>query len=421
MTRAGRTALVATALCLFLASWSLVHHGSLGQGQISDTGVYVRYGRAIVDGQVPYRDFKLEYPPAALAAFVVPALFAGERPAYDRWFDREMAFCGCLALVGAALCLHRLGAGAPRSAAALALFGVSPVLIGSVVLTRFDLWPAALAVLALAALLWERRTTAAVLLAAGIGAKLWPAVLIPVACFWLARTYGPRAAAAFAAVVAFVVAAIFVPFAVLGPHGLGHSFHSQLSRPLQIESLGAAAALAVHRVAHQRLYLTSNWGSQNLAGPGVHAIEIATSVVQVAGLVAVWAFFARGAATSARLALGGAASIAMFLAFGKVFSPQFVLWLVPFVILVPGRLGVAAGTLAALAFALTHTWFPRHYWSYAAFHTEQIVEVLARDLVVVALALLLTWRLRASQTVRPTRARAGARPRVPSPSSAESS
>ncbi len=157
MTRATSAVLIVVPLCVFLLSWSLLHHGWLSRGQITDTGVYQRYGDAFVHGGVPYRDFQVEYPPAALPAFVLPSLgHEGDRLAYDRWFDREMLLCGSLALLGTGLCLVALRAGPVRTAAALGVFALSPVLLGSVVLTRFDLWPAALAVLALATLLWRR-------------------------------------------------------------------------------------------------------------------------------------------------------------------------------------------------------------------------------------------------------------------------
>jgi len=72
MTRAGSTALVAVALGLFLGCWTLLHHGFLERGQLTDTGTYARYGDAIADGAVPYRDFRLEYPPGALRSSSSP-------------------------------------------------------------------------------------------------------------------------------------------------------------------------------------------------------------------------------------------------------------------------------------------------------------------------------------------------------------
>jgi hypothetical protein len=393
MTRAAWAALVVVALCLFVLSWSLLHHGSLGRGQITDTPTYQSYGDAIARGAVPYRDFKLEYPPGALPVFILPSLgHEGDLAAYDRWFDREMALCGCLALLGTALCLRALRAGTVRSAAALGFFGVSPLLIGSVVLTRFDLWPVALAVFALAALCWDRPLPAAVLLGFAIGAKLWPAAVLPLFVAWLVRTRGPRTAAVWTGGVVAVVAAIFLPFAVLAPGGIAHSFHAQLARPLQLESLGAAVLIAVHHFAGTTLHVTSSFGSQNVTGPGAHAAELVTTIAGVLALAAVWVLFARGSATRGRLAAHSAAAVAALLAFGKVFSPQFVIWLVPFVLVVGGLRSIAAGVLLAAVLGLTHTWFPHHYWSLAQrFAPMQSGELLARDLCVVALLVVLVW------------------------------
>ena len=337
MSRAGSAALIAAALCLFLVSWSLLHNGTFARGQITDTGGYQAHGDAIMHGQVPYRDFRLEYPPGALPVFVLPSLgHEGDRDAYDRWFDRLMAFCGCLVVVGVGLTLRALGAGTLRTAAALGLVAVSPLLTGSVVLSRFDFWPAALAVLALAAVLHERLALAALGLGAAIGAKLWPAVLAPLFVTHIWRTRGPRAAAAWLVGLVAVDAAIFLPFAVLSPGGLRASFHAQIARPLQLESLGAAVLIALHHVAGTSLHVVTTYGSQNLAGPGAHAAEIVTTVAGVLALATVWILYARQPADGERFVAHAAASVAAVLAFGKVFSPQFVIWLVPLVPLVRG-------------------------------------------------------------------------------------
>ena len=50
--------------------------GLVGDPAISDTLVYERYGERIAGGDVPYRDFEVEYPPGALIPFVLPALIS---------------------------------------------------------------------------------------------------------------------------------------------------------------------------------------------------------------------------------------------------------------------------------------------------------------------------------------------------------
>jgi len=288
-----------------------------------------------------------------------------------------MAVCACLVLLGVALITTR--------PLALGLVAVAPVLLGPVVLSRFDYWPTALAVLALAAFLRKRLTTAAILLGAAIAAKLWPAAIAPVLFLHLWRTRGPRTAAAFAAGVVAVTAAIFVPFAIIAPDGLRYSLHRQFGRPIQVESLGGSILILIHRFFHTVINVKSSFGSQNVDGFGYHTMTIATTIVMLVALLLVW-WQAR------EVVAGCAAAVAAFLAFGKVFSPQFMIWLVAFVPLVPGT---TIALLFVASLALTQAWFPRHYWDYVnslAFRPS--AEVFVRDLIVVALLVLLTLRAR---------------------------
>jgi uncharacterized membrane protein len=351
---------------LFLFCWGLVHLGFWSHGALVDWPTYQRYGDAILNhGLVPYRDFAVEYPPGALAVFIPPAAFVN----YAAAFAWEMAACGVV-LVAVVAAIRR------EAAFYVAL---APVLTGSLILSRFDLWPALLTIAALAALLRERHRLGWALLGAAVAAKLWPLVLVPLALVWSYRAGRLRAAL----VGLVVVAAVFVPFAILAPHGLWDSLRGQASRPLQIESLGASLFTAF---GHPNVI--SSHGSQNIAGhSGVAALF---SLLQVATLVALWIAFARGPATGDRLLRYSAAAVCAFIAFGKVLSPQFLLWLIPLVPLVRGRRGLAATGLLTVALVLTQVWFPRRYWDYVfKFHNADAV--LARNLALVALLAVLAW------------------------------
>src|SRR4051812_35998555 len=86
-------ALAAATVVLFALAFVLVRVGPLARVQISDTWLYQRFGDAIVHhGQVPYRDFKVEYPPAALPLFILPSL--PQPLLYARAFQVEMFVCG---------------------------------------------------------------------------------------------------------------------------------------------------------------------------------------------------------------------------------------------------------------------------------------------------------------------------------------
>jgi hypothetical protein len=373
------------AVGLFAVSLTLLHWGWYQHALILDTLEYHRYGSAIVDGKVPYRDFGVEYPPGALPAFVTPAVGKPAFTLYNREFQVLMALCGAGALAAMALVLRSLGATLERTAAALGFFALAPLVLGSVILYRYDLWPAALTVAGLAGILAGRERLGFAALGLGIAAKAFPAVVLPPALVYVWRTRGRREALVCLGVAVAVVAVVVVPFLALAPHGVWESIVHQASRPLQIESLGSAILLAAHHAGGLALTLDSSHGSQNLGGALPDAVGAVSSALLAAALVTTWLVAARGPATGERLARYTAASVAAFAAFGKVLSPQFLIWLLPLVPLVRGRRGLVASSLLALALLLTQVWFPIRYWDLVQFEAFPSWVVLARDLVLVAL------------------------------------
>ncbi len=381
-------AMTAAALALFAGSWIALHHGWLHRGEIVDTPVYQKYGEAIARGDVPYRDFTVEYPPGALPVFVVPALGnEGDADAFKRSFELLMAVCGGALLIALAFALAALGASPARFCGALALAAVAPLLLGSVVLTRFDLWPTALAAAALSALVSGRSRLGHGLLGAGILAKLWPGVLLPLAVAHVWRTRGRREALVCLGVTAAVVAAVVLPFVAVAPHGVWTSFERQVSRPLQIESLGAALIVVSHHVFGTGVTMISSRGSQNLSGTTADVFGWVQTVLQLGVLCGLWIAFARRRRTREELVQFAAATVVAFLALGKVLSPQFLIWLIP---LVPLARRWSAVVLFVAGLVLTQAWFPQHYWEYALeFDETRSWLVLARDVVLVALLVAL--------------------------------
>jgi uncharacterized membrane protein len=371
----ARAATALAAAVVFAGSWAVVHASFYSAHQLVDTPIYEGYGEAVRSGQVPYRDFDVEYPPGALPVFVAPAFLHDYRAA----FGTLMAVLGVLCVV-----LVVLARGPPW---AVVLVAVSPLLIGSLVYSRFDFWPAALLAGSLAALLGDRHRLGWGLLGAAVAAKLYPAALVPLAVVWTLRRRGGRELAWAAGIGAAVVAVAFVPFLVLAPHGLWTSVSGQLTRPLQIESL---AASVLTTFGHPEV--VGSHGSQNVAGHGV--LAALTSVCGAAALVALWVGFARGPAEPERLVRYAAGCVCAFVVFGKVLSPQYLIWLVPLVALVRGLRGVAAVALLAAALLTTQVWFPGGYWDYVR-NFDHAGAVLARNLLLLALLVVLSLPARA--------------------------
>jgi uncharacterized membrane protein len=346
-----------------------VHTWFWAHGQLVDWPTYEKYGSAIVDHRsVPYRDFAVEYPPGALPVFVAPTPFHD----YASAFAWSMAACGALLVV--------VVAWIRRDAAWFV--ALAPVLVGSLILSRFDLWPALLLAGALAALVAERDRLGWGLLGAAVAAKLWPLVVVPLALVWSWK----RGRIASSLVGVAVVAVAFVPFLVLSPRGMWDSLVGQASRPLQIESLAASFFTTFGDPA-----VVTTHGSQNITGHGLAGGV--TSVLEAVALLALWIAFARGPTERERLLRYSAAAVCAFVAFNKVLSPQYLVWLVPLVPLVRGARGIVATALLTVACVLTQVWFPLRYWDYAEqFHLAPVV--LLRNLALVALFVVLATPLR---------------------------
>lgn len=358
----------AAAAAVFIGCWALLHHWFYVRHQIVDTPVYEGYGNAMEHDLLPYRDFPVEYPPGALPVFVAPTYVYGYA-GYAAVFGWMMSGFGAACVFVAGLA----GAGSR----ALAFIAVSPLLIGSMALSRYDFWPTLLLMCALAALLRERHRLGWLALGAAVVAKGFALVLVPVAVVWTLRRRGMRELAVSTSMGLALVAAAVLPFAILAPRGLWHSISGQLSRPLQIESLGASLLTTF---SHPRVISTH--GSLNLGGQG--AVAAVTSAVELLVLGGLWIGFARGPAVGDRLLRYFAACVCAFVALGKVLSPQFLIWLVPLVPLVRGVRGVVASLLLAAALIATQVYFPQRYFEYI-FHLHLAWVVLLRNVILVAL------------------------------------
>jgi Glycosyltransferase family 87 len=384
----------ALGVAVFLLSWALLHEGFYARDQIVDTPIYERYGDAMSDGEMPYRDFRMEYPPAALPVFWLPTLGGGDSDDYRRRFEGLMGGLGVASVL--------LVAALTSSFWAPVFVGAAPLALGAVYLSRFDLWPAALTLVAIALLLSGRPRLGLAALGVAVAAKLYPAVLAPIFLAHVWRTRGRREALAGLGAFLGVLVAIVLPFALISPGGVWDAFWRQAGRPLQIESLGAGLLLAAHDLFGLELTMESSHGSQNLDGGTADALAVFSTLLQAAVLVALWVWYARGPATRQRFLAACAAAVCAFVAFGKVLSPQFLIWLVPLVPLVRGRRGLVASGALAAALVLTQLWFPYRYWELALdFDEAASWLVLARDLVLVALTLLLVAGARPSRARSP--------------------
>lgn len=374
-------------LLLFALVLKLGLLAGLMQLDYYDVGVYRHYGEAISAGGVPYRDFHVEYPPGSLPFFIVPALSTGTATAYRRVFDVEMSIVFFLFL----LVVRMLGGRGSSLVAAIAVG-----LLGSVAVIRFDLGAALLTAAAILAVMRGRPGISGLALGAAIAVKGYPAVLLPVIAVYVARSTGKRAALSACALAAAVVAVAYAPFVAVAPSGVRQSVESQLLRPLEIESTGGV----VYAIGRKVRRPTRRCCRYEFSQGSAKALARASALLGVAALLMIWLRFLRSAASQRDLVLACAASVAVTIAFAKVFSPQYLLWLIPLVVVIPGRRrGALAGLFAACS--LTAWVFPTHWHALLSLHWTPLLVELARDLLVVATAGVLAASIRPMRPLFP--------------------
>jgi hypothetical protein len=390
----GRLALLAPAVAL-VAVWAFATRvGPFSDITVNDLFVYRSYAALLADGRLPYLDFGFEYPPLAALPIGLAKLPGGGEAGYELSFAVLMA---ASALAGQQLAARLAGAGGAGVTVAWML-ALSPLLIGASVRTHFDLLAVALALAGLLALARERPHLGFALLGVGTMTKLFPGLVAVIALVWLVGRGERRAALRCAAIFAAVVVAISLPFA---GSGYVEQFTFHLQRPVQIESTPATVLFALGRSEVTGTNVRPDrFKSNGLDGGPAELVAGLFAAALVLALTAVAALAAR-ARDVRHLVLTGFAALLAFVTLGKVFSPQYVIWLAPFAALAWVWEARAVALLAGAAIVLTHVEFPSRYFDLINERSGVIVVVAARNGLLLAALAILALQLARGPDARP--------------------
>lgn len=389
----GLVALIA-ALLMTIA---LVTLPTVGQWHAGDLRLYFNDSLQLVRGKLPYRDFAIEYPPLALVPFALPWLLAAGRPLlftdYVVLFLLQNVFsCILIALALAAICMR--GKVAHAALPTLALYAALVAAAAPLLPWRYDLFPALLTALALLAAARGRPGWAGVWLGLGVATKLYPVVLLPVFGLYYLAGRERRALGQLALGAAAGTLAPLLPFLLAAPRELAAFLTYHQLRGLQLESLPAGLILFAHVFGRAAATLEFNYGALHLVSPAAGAVLrwLPLAFVLAYGVVAAgaWARLREARQSNAPaiglLASCCAAALLVFIATNKVFSPQYLIWLLPFAPLLRPRQAL----LLLLASLITTLLFPFDYASLIAMDRLPVLLLNMRNLLVLA---LLGWLL----------------------------
>lgn len=353
----------------------------------NDLRIYRATGEAMLRGEIPYRDFFIEYPPGSLVAFIPPALLSTSAAGFVEFFASEMA----LLLVASLILVALTARGNPRTWPVPALvFTAGALMLYPVAVTRYDAVVAlTLAVAAWCATLGGRYSLLGyAALGLGAAAKLVPALAtIPLALIRRNGDRRSRRAWVWGYGVFFAVAALFfVPAYLLGGDELARSFAYHANRGLQVESLGASVLAKLGLVTDVRF----EYGAFEVRGPGAGLLS-SLSLPVTAALLLLTALAAyreqrMDRLDAARFPRYAAALILAFMLGSKVLSPQYLVWLLPLVPLSFGRLAGTVVSAVFLAACFTTTLvYPHHYADLLAGRPPGAELLLTRNLLLAVL------------------------------------
>jgi hypothetical protein len=276
---------------------------------------------------VPFHSLPREYPFLNLIPFSLALLV----PAY--WY--QVAFAFLMAVVAVIIYAVLTRFRSRRAAIACALYLVTGC--WGTALGRFDLVPAALTLFAVVCAVRKQWNWAFMWLAWGTLFKFYPVILLPP--FLLAQQMEVHKAGAkwtawrrwqplglFAA-LCVVVMSISLLLSVGGTIDQVRYFGD---RPVQVESLSASLIWIVSRLTHHTLVYGKTFGSLNI----LNVVSLASKVSLLgtlllgAGLLYTYWLQWRG-----KIQLGAASLLTLLIVMitGKVFSPQYLIWVAPLV------------------------------------------------------------------------------------------
>ncbi|HEX7475475.1 MAG TPA: hypothetical protein VF318_05860, partial [Dehalococcoidales bacterium] len=230
------------------------------------------------------------------------------------------------------------------------------------------------------------------LLALGTMTKFYPIVIAPVYVFYYLRNRQYRNLWSGVLIFAFTCLIVLAPFFILSPDALRNliSYHSQ--RGLQLESTYSSFLLIADKLGLTSVGMTFSYGSWNLTG---HLADVtakaSTYVLGLLLLVAYWFIYGQirpGKSQFTRIGTYSLLLVTITLIASKVFSPQYLIWLIPLVPLVFNRFRYLVWIVFVAIGAATFYIFPSNYLTLLNLDTRMVAMLFLRDIFLILLAVV---------------------------------
>jgi hypothetical protein len=334
----------------------------------------------------PYgQTLRMEYPPGAIPIMMVPRYVRAV--SYRTEFVIFMVLFDVIGLYGLVRIAKRTG-----SWWGAAVWFVLIPALGPVSYTRLDIVVAVALVWTIERALAGRWGHVGLLIAAGAAVKLVPALLLPLLFFVAPRDRRRLLVGSFTAGIALVV----LPFINVLPDMFHSVIDYHTERGVQAESIWGAGMLAAQRLGDYPVAIVAShraWDAVAPASDLLKKLSNGASLVVVLGAIALAVRTRVGDLRRATLLIFAAMSL--LVGVGRVYSPQYVLWLIALgavaMAVIPRLAAPAVGVLAVTT-VLAHLEFPVWFWDALFYKTDPaLIVLLVRDVLTLVLGALALW------------------------------
>jgi uncharacterized membrane protein len=358
----------------------------------SAAGLFFDYFSRISHGQMLYRDFLMEYPPLATVFFILPGLVSSQLNIYAHIFTIQILLFDLLGLFIISAMSLRINI---SSWISLSIYTISALAIGPIIIHRYDLIPTVMVMLALYAFSLGKHKTSWFFLALGTMTKIYPIIIAPI--FLLDYLQKRQFRNIIYGISSFLITitAIITPFIIISPNGLWNSLSYHLQRGLQVESIFGSFLLLAHSLGAMHLNLNFDFGAWNIVSSMANNLATVSTILVLLGLgIVYWSFYRNKSLDSigqiSNIVNYSFLTILLFISMGKVFSPQFIIWLYPLVPLINSRWRNTAWIIFMIIAILTYYIFPLHYEALVFNLKHSVINVLfLRNVLLLTLAGLL--------------------------------
>ncbi|TLV03820.1 hypothetical protein [Dyadobacter luticola] len=351
----------------------------------ADLELYYRVAFNIIEGQIPYRDFPLEYPLFALIPIVIPEIFnhflEGNLNQYTAFFAAQNILLG----IGTGILVIKTSRFDSKSRSYR--FALIFILSLPIFLFRFDPFPAFLSSLAIFFMSRKQIASGFVWLIS-VAVKLYTVIFFPILAlyYYLSKQF----ISAFKQLAGMLLGSVLVSIALrwVGADNAFDFLSNHVQRGIHLESLAGGLILLLQSAGVGSVKIQHDFGAMHLqtawSSPVLQFIKLLTPLLFVSLLGYIGLIFKREINVQGNIALqtiliAFSTQLLLFIILNKVFSPQYLVWLLPFIPFLDRKTFI----IFTATLMLTILIFPGNYYDLILMKTYMVIMLNVRNVLLI--------------------------------------